>query len=1242
MPVSLTSLLSLCQQNLQTLLTLRQLAPVHDSLFQSSGDIEKIDCGSVKNPISLEPIIQLVCNEEDRSLCNKIRHEASSDAERLLMIQFLMFPLRFSDAVRCVLIPYLIFENTGSSEDLVTTLLDILDGNIDDPSELLEVIDSLKRPSLVTCRIIVNLLHCASSSKELILAFHDKLRQTLIEAASSPIKLNAIASTLSKDLLPVLTQNTSDSTPMLWTDLHRPHTLDLWNQLFSLDYSSSDNDSQNTLLVITTVLCPLLPHLVSCELPLIGEDEALQKMPLDQPRLWQLVYTCLAQGKSLLERGAATSSILRRRALYLLNILASTSDDWKKYCMCFETLEMETEQHLVDQIWDTVDELLVVADNSPSALQTFGVLNWEWMNLLFSRALSTDQTVIRKLGLYRLLKVQDEEATGKKEKRKGKKKTHHVTTRISSMKQSMLLKMPPYFVLDVLLPSWNSLRTSVGYNMHLESVSRKVEKEDMIPLMVDWLHSYVEQLETRDSQVFWKGVWNWSFIQKLHIKNVVIIYKALAEKLASSTILIPASNQALQSLTQSIHFLFKDGACVVAYQKDLLHCLATILAHCTTSENGGQQLTPTTILKLLSLFSADYWKIEEEELLILLGTWISSFEQDVATIGAAVASAFIRGDLSNSDDTWDPATGATNADRELAWAISLLCTLASRERKETTTAQLLWPAINKGLSGTAAVIVAMGHHKAVQVARALLLLENGCRLRQVSGMGNGDLLTDRNTQQMMPPPPNIEQMLSSGSDFILHHIRELLAIDTLYQSGENTQPVNPKQVLITYARLIGQIRIMHQSYPSSNILSTAVEDLFKSSFDALSKGAENDVQCTMLIALIYASVSSGIDPGPEMHIPLCRLLLTVKLKEDENTHSLPYKHAVLATVEYSKWAGISCVLPMLLSTMEGDESKRSEAEKMFQDLLDIAYNAIESTPSYGCLPLFNCITLVAKQWVVASKSHEEREGFYVESLRKVINGLLALMSKSHRSQEKMDMLNEICAIVFQPKLLSEEFNRLERNKKCATPVRDAFRQLVDLGGIKRPHIVKAVLCRITVAWLGDKETSLGMNAIPYRDDIAKLLLYKEIRIEESAKNQSKISESAGMMEIPAQTNELSVTRAFILVFLSKLPSSSDGLDKKVLKELLHHIILKLLVDTAPTKSSAKSLIMKGTPAYCMKMRGWQALCNLSRFVTDEIASEVSENVFGMMPEHIHGRKLTLFTLFSRAIYTPNASFHFSK
>lgn len=77
-----------------------------------------------------------------------------------------------------------------------------------------------------------------------------------------------------------------------------------------------------------------------------------------------------------------------------------------------------------------------------------------------------------------------------------------------------------------------------------------------------------------------------------------------------------------------------------------------------------------------------------------------------------------------------------------------------------------------------------------------------------------------------------------------------------------------------------------------------------------------------------------------------------------------------------------------------------------------------------------------------------------------------------------------------------------------------------------------MLCKITIGWLGldlnDKST-LGVNAIPYKDDIVKLLLHKEMRKDESTTNQNRRHQIEGM-SIPVETNELSLTRAFVLVF----------------------------------------------------------------------------------------------------------------
>lgn len=251
------------------------------------------------------------------------------------------------------------------------------------------------------------------------------------------------------------------------------------------------------MLVITTTLCPILPHLEQVDLPIDGTRLA---RPVDQPALWDLTRSCLSQGTSALEDEgmAALSSILRRRGLFLLRSIATTNE-WKQYVMCYETLEMENEQHLVDQIWESVGDLLdKVMDDDGS----FGTLTWNWMSLLCGCVLSASLPVVRKMTMHRLLTAHElGEGVDTTKKGKQKPKSKRTFTAI----KSFLAKLPPDFVLKILLPSWNSLAKSVGFTVHVPLENRSMQRDDMIPMMQRFLQSYLGGLDAIRAEIFWRG-----------------------------------------------------------------------------------------------------------------------------------------------------------------------------------------------------------------------------------------------------------------------------------------------------------------------------------------------------------------------------------------------------------------------------------------------------------------------------------------------------------------------------------------------------------------------------------------------------------------------------------------------------------------------------------------------------------------------------------------------------------------
>ena len=680
----------------------------------------------------------------------------------------------------------------------------------------------------------------------------------------------------------------------------------------------------------------------------------------------------------------------------------------------------------------------------------------------------------------------------------------------------------------------------------------------------------------------------------------------------------------------------------------------------TEPSEKEQNWSPINVLSLLALFKSTYfpaldsedvtdWSIENEEMLVMVSGFVRQFESQAftkdhaITVGAALASAFVTGQISlpsrdstmGSSQGWNPVDGSSNSDRELGWAVTLFCTLATSEKIRHTSGELLWPAIHKGLSQSASVILSKGNHpKADFVARALLLLENGCKLRQLSGLGNGDLVVNPKTNQIMPPPPNIEQMLQNSIAFIQWHIRMLLATESHVEDNPE-EARKSKRFTGSYAFLISQLKILHQSYPSSEAVSSVMNDLLQKSTEELTKlfagedatSGEGDVKKLLLVSLIYAACSCGAEPSKNSYVSLIRLLINTGLSTGGEGQPSVWVKSSRSIIQYARWAAILCLLPKLLEASSDNDSCYSQAEidVLIDDLFQEGVRAASMTPSDALKPLFDCIIMSSQKWIGISSKYDstQTDTMCVDNLTQIINTLLSLIKQSTRSRESALMLNDFCALIFQNKLLREEYDRTVKDPspKCRTPIRDGFRKLIKLAGKYRQQILRAVLCRITVGWLDEPESECrGISAIPYREDIVKLLLFKEGKYDETSTNQSMEElPTEGVTEIPPNTNYHSVTRAFLLIFFSQLPDPSAGLHPMVQKELLHYVVLDLLKQATPEKGTHPSLVMRGTPTYCIKMRAWQALCVLSRFVTKEIAPEVCTIAYGAMNELLHNQ-----------------------
>lgn len=992
----------------------------------------------------------------------------------------------------------------------------------------------------------------------------------------------------------------------------------IWNFAWEL----YDTKQPSTFLVVTSVLCVLFPVILLSQ-PSQQRDSvtmlSLSSSPWKQPMVWELIYHCLVQGcqkvthvkNTGMRRGATAenmdesqSQLLRRRGLYLLRVMEEkiSHKSWHKYVACFETAEMEQEPHLMDQIWGSVQELLAEATrNNEGPTENNDMppsMSYRWTFALLARILvSPDLPVVRKLTLYRLFRGEAGIA------------------RHSQQKGAPLASCSPDFLFDIILPSYDSLSDSVGLTMHMDDESKKkCSAEDMSEMMQGFVQDYILTLENFDvREQFLARLLSDAVVCQMHRKTVVQLLECVASAMAKSGTKFTVGQQVLTDAATALESLFSLGSVVQRYKDSLLQNLALILKHTVASH----ALSPPSILGILGLYplmDKDHPALREW---IQLGLHPDKSEW-ASGAGGPVATAFVDGLLvaSMKQESWDPKVGASALERTNAKAIVSFCYLSTVAANESTItpSELLWPAIHKGMNHAPVAIGTPSWSMAERVARSLLLLEYGCQAQLLSGMGNGDLVVD-SSNQMMPPPTNVERVLTNAFDFIHHHILGLIS-----QSGQDTaregsfRSGNARTLSYTYSGLIRQFQTVHKAFPSSMALSSGSASIVEKNLPLLIDVTRADVKNLQGMCLLHAALFAGVEISTSQALSAAKVLLVM----DFNPADIPSrddKQACRSLFHYARWGALSCFFSTLATTSTNDDEIFVVSDKLFA----VAADEIEATPADALTPLFDCVVTAGKFRLTSGKGGEQHVAFF----NSVVNTLLKLMAECKTAKESLHMLDGICRLIFRSDLMLDEYNRLTKNPNAVAPIRSAFRELIEMAGTKRPFISRTVLAYAVVGWLRtDNAEQQGRAAVPYLDDVEKLLFQKDDLVEESAsKNSTKqlFAEHMGI-GLSVTAHDQSVTRGILLTFLSELSEKSE-LPDDVTNLFINALILRILdaVISSAVKGSKKTLVMIGSPEYCTKMRGWQTLCVMSNFLTPSLVELVRDRIFEALQETLHGQ-----------------------
>jgi hypothetical protein len=920
-------------------------------------------------------------------------------------------------------------------------------------------------------------------------------------------------------LLPVFSSSSSSSSSSLSSSIAFTDTMSsgkkealdfIWITLWD-----NETDSYLPLSSLTTVACAILPICVGISLPIVSDntDANPSAPPIQHKPIWSFIRRCLAQGITEFEdKERQYDSLYRRRGLYLLRTLLDhqsiqnkqhqTVDDsvWNMYVAVFELFEMESEQHLVDQAWDTMIEILAYV--SPDDSMRGG---WDdWKRLLLARTLVSPETpILRKYGLSRFLQG-------------------HTGMQIASSQRMITVE----FLFTIVIPSVNSLVTSLGTNIVLQSTKKFTETQDMLILLSGLLASYlkhcIETVNVQQIEELLVRLWSVDMMVKVHRKLAVKIFQAVEDFLKSENqnSCLSVSDDMLQMLIESYRLAVANGAMVPLYQRSILKAVATILQY---SKPTGT-ISSITLLKILAMFpvrildgnmrrlvgsdpiteddsttNSKLWWIDQDSSLVSLGIWLLSCETatgsaSISVVGATVAKAFVDGSLgdnSSSDDAqWDPKSGCSSFALEMAKAIGLLCVLPShvlscdhivqhQSIHSTEASELLWPAIHKGLSCAPIATSSSGRMKASEVTRALLLLETGVKLQVLSGVGNGELIIDRVTNQMLPPPSNIEALLSNAASFIFYHTHALFPSTGSEAFFEQKHPRGAsrsgavKVLCSTFVRLTVQLHFLSKGFLSSMAISavvdSALEDCLKVLFENVSP-----CRCVENLAILFLALSGGASVDDTRCLSAARTILD--LNYDEWDSSGEVTQATRSIFHFAKWSSLSNLLFQLKNSPSNDE----EMKCFLDDIFLAASVAVESSPQNTILPIFQCLLKAANS---RFSDFESKNTVFddISFLAKIIDSMFSLLDNAENGIDFIHMLDRICELIFCPSFLLDEYKRLESNGDCETPIRDSFRRLIKMAGTRRPHIGHIAISRICAGWSNTADQPLvGISAIPYR------------------------------------------------------------------------------------------------------------------------------------------------------------------
>ena len=459
------------------------------------------------------------------------------------------------------------------------------------------------------------------------------------------------------------------------------------------------------------------------------------------------------------------------------------------------------------------------------------------------------------------------------------------------------------------------------------------------------------------------------------------------------------------------------------------------------------------------------------------------------------------------------------------------------------------------------------------------------------------LLAPRLCEEQHIPPIDKSPPLQGIKSSLLKGV--VITVDNIQKVISSSPPSSVSNVLAVKC-MSSLLNALHNAWPLDGIEEDIIEHLVTSTSNATSLLISMQEPSATLFRSIIAS-SDSINPSSNQESVVLDL-----------ARITDYQFGRLSTMFVeNRWAGIRAGLELTVLVNKNTKGLLCNSEEGGYRLFALALDQLDSCTMLSLPDILDCCLAVTRSMCSVDEEDEKRE--------KRAGLILRLLDVAWQTSTGGSIYTDVRAI--------NSFVRLAFDVSVLrtldhSDVIISFDKVEALGLNNRPHIMFSLVAALCSAWSAAPELS-----IPFFSLMPRLLLYREPKQDDHnipdkiGQDNGQTSDSTVDTKDPSPLDSIQgVCRFLVLTFLEnclKTESESAVLeDKKAEIPSQQTRSLSSCVDTLITDFMAMNrqeefihAAMIGSDLYGRKLRCWQSLCVLSRYVTEPLLAELLEMYF---------------------------------